>query len=114
MSCYLSELARTLVGPYVARHMAITTIKSTYALDVESVKALEGIAQRWGVSKSEALRRAIRAAANLELQSGEDALRALDELQRSVASSKRDAILWARRTRDERRASSARGEAPLG
>src|SRR5437870_291443 len=42
--------------------MAITTIKSTYALDVATVRALEGLARRWNVSKSEALRRAVRVA----------------------------------------------------
>ena len=37
--------------------MASTTIKGTYALDVETVRALERLAQEWDVSKSEALRR---------------------------------------------------------
>ncbi|HEY3204457.1 MAG TPA: ribbon-helix-helix protein, CopG family, partial [Thermoanaerobaculia bacterium] len=46
--------------------MATTTIRSTYALDVPSVKALEEIARSWKVSKSEALRRAIRLAAAQE------------------------------------------------
>ena len=43
--------------------MAVTTIKSTYSLDVETVRTLESLARRWNVSKSEVLRRAIRAAA---------------------------------------------------
>ena len=42
--------------------MATPTIKSTYSLDVESVRALDDLARRWQVSKSEALRRAIRRA----------------------------------------------------
>ena len=91
--------------------MAITTIKSTYALDVATVKALEEIAHRWGVSKSEALRRAIRAAAGVESHAGQDALEALDELQKSLALSKRKASVWAQRARDERQASAARSEA---
>ena len=40
--------------------MAIKTIKSTYSLDVEFVRALEALVQRWKVSKSEVSRRAIR------------------------------------------------------
>ena len=38
--------------------MAVTTIKSTYSLDVESVRALEELARHWEVPKSEVLRRA--------------------------------------------------------
>lgn len=41
--------------------MAIPKIKATYSLDLETVGALERVARRWGVSKSEALRRAIHA-----------------------------------------------------
>lgn len=41
--------------------MAIPKIKATYSLDAETVGALERVARRWGVSKSEALRRAIHA-----------------------------------------------------
>ncbi len=43
--------------------MAVITIKSTYSLDVGSVRTLEALAQRWYVSRSEVLRRAIRIAA---------------------------------------------------
>jgi len=43
--------------------MARMTIRSTYALDVETVRALERMARRLGISKSEALRRAIQGAA---------------------------------------------------
>ena len=45
--------------------MATTTVKSTYSLDVESVQALEDLARRWRVSKSEALRFPGRITANL-------------------------------------------------
>ena len=44
------------VWPY-ATLMAVTTIKSTYLLDVESVRALEELARHWEVPKSEVLRR---------------------------------------------------------
>ena len=43
--------------------MAIPKIKGTYTLDAETIDALESMARRLGVSKSEALRRAIHAAA---------------------------------------------------
>jgi len=87
--------------------MAITTIKSTYALDVETVRALERMAERWKVSKSEALRRAIRAAAGEEPPQT-DALHALDRLQRSVRLTPAKAHAWARETRKERQAWSRR------
>jgi len=89
--------------------MASTTIRSTYALDVETVRTLERIARRWKVSKSEALRRAIRAAADQPGRS-HDALKALSELQRSLGLSRERARNWAREARRERRASSTRGE----
>ena len=50
------------VWPYHSR-MATTTVKSTYSLDVETVRELDAVARRWKVSKSEALRRALHAAA---------------------------------------------------
>jgi len=54
--------------------MAITTIRSAYALDVETTQVLERIAHRWKVSKSEALRRAIRAAEGQKAPATDDAL----------------------------------------
>lgn len=36
--------------------MATPTIKSTYTLDLDTIRALEDMARRLGVSKSEALR----------------------------------------------------------
>ena len=89
--------------------MAITTIRSTYALDVETMRVLERIAHRWKVSKSEALRRAIRAAEGQKPPAANDALRALDRLQRSLRLT--PAKAWARQARTERRRSSARSEA---
>jgi hypothetical protein len=65
---------------------ATTTIKSTCALDVETVGALEALARRWNVSKSEAMRRAIRAsAAAQEVNVAAEPLQALDELQKVLA-----------------------------
>jgi hypothetical protein len=90
--------------------MATQTIRSTYVMDVETMRALERIARRWKVSKSEALRRAIRAAVDQPLAEPRDALRALDELQRSLNLSPARARTWARMARTERRAASTRSE----
>ena len=88
--------------------MATTTIKSTYALDVESVRALEELARRWRVSKSEALRRAIRSEASRQLPEGGDALEALDQLQASLRSRSVDLEQWAREVEAGRRAAGRR------
>jgi hypothetical protein len=91
--------------------MATITVKSTYSLDVETVRTLEDMARRWGVSKSEALRRAIRATGRGSNASKPKALAALDTLQRSLSLDSRAATRWAKRSRAERRASSVRREA---
>ncbi len=88
--------------------MATPKIKATYAVDVETVRSLEGIARKWKVSKSEALRRAIHAAARGE--NGADALCALDDLQQALAMTPDKAAEWADAVRAERRATSGRGE----
>jgi len=82
-------------------------IKGTYALDAKAVRALEEMARRWRVSKSEALRRAIHAAAR-GAGGGPDAVAALEELQRSLALGAEAAAAWSRRIRSERRAATAR------
>ncbi len=92
--------------------MAMLTVKSTYALDPETVRTLEEMARRWGVSKSEALRRAIRAAAKEAPCEEKDAIKALDELQQSLALSPTQARAWASRAKVERRAVSRRSETP--
>lgn len=94
--------------------MAIPTIKSTYVMDVETVQALEKIARRWKVSKSEALRRAIRAVAEQPGSESVDALRALDELQRSLTLTPSTARAWVRAVRRERAAASQRSETRRG
>ena len=86
--------------------MATTTVKATYSLDPGTVCRLEEIARHWGVSKSEALRRAIRAADAAE-GPGEP-LAALDALQRGAALSPATARAWAAEARKERRAASSR------
>ena len=84
--------------------MAVTTIKSTYSLDVETVRTLESLARRWNVSKSEVLRRAIRAAAGEKSQRAREKREALRQLQASVKRRGIDVAAWEREiraTRDE-------------
>ena len=76
--------------------MVTIAIKSTYSLDVESVRALEDLARRQQVSKSEALRRAIRNEACRQPARGEDAVAALDQLQASLRGRNVDLEQWAR------------------
>ena len=86
--------------------MAIPKIKATYSLDVQSVEKLQELARRWGVSKSEALRRLIDQA---EVPAGEpnrEALQALDELQAMMKLTKADAEKWQKQILEERRAAS--------
>jgi hypothetical protein len=91
--------------------MATTTIKSTYALDVETVGALDALARRWNVSKSEALRRAIRASAVAHAVNGPpEPLQALDELQKVLALAPAAAARWSSRVRADRLAGSRRRE----
>jgi hypothetical protein len=84
-------------------------IKSTYTLDVATVRSLDALARRWKVSKSEALRRAIQAASNTTPASASSALSALDELQRSAGMSTARAAAWTAAVKNERRAAPARG-----
>ena len=86
--------------------MASVTIRSTYALDRETVDRLESLARQWNVSKSEALRRAIRAA---DLRSSvEYRLTALDTLQASMQLSRRKAQSWIQEVRRDRERSTRR------
>lgn len=88
--------------------MATPSIKSTYSLDVETVRQLEAMARRWNVSKSEALRRAIRAAASQQPPAGQDVLEALQELQDSLGLTGEVAGSWEDGVRAERRAAERR------
>jgi hypothetical protein len=92
----------------ILKNMAIPTIKSTYTLDVDTIRTLEAMARRLGVSKSEALRRAVRSAAGKERPGGSDALQALDRLQKSLRLTPAKAQAWAHSARKERRVSSLR------
>ena len=92
--------------------MARTSVKATYALDLASVRALEKMAQRWAVSKSEALRRVIRTAASADALGGRQGLDRLDRLQRALDLSPARARTWVRQVRTERRAGSPRAPKP--
>ena len=99
-------MALSPVWPYDCR-MATTTVKATYSLDPGTVLRLEEIARSWGVSKSEALRRAIRAAASGEAPASSGPLDALDALQQAAALTPASARAWAADARAERRAPRA-------
>ena len=87
--------------------MAIPKIKSTYSLDVETVRTLESLARSWNVPKTEVLRRAIRAAAAGERsQRAREKLEALRQLQDYVQRRGIDVEAWEREVRAERHASS--------
>lgn len=82
--------------------MATPTIKSTYSLDVETVRLLEALAQKWNVSKSKALQRSIRAAAQQQPPADREALDALDCLQASLSLDETTVTRWERDLRQER------------
>ena len=90
--------------------MARTSVKSTYSLDVETIRKLDRVAARWKVSKSEVLRRAIEVVARDQLEEVPSPLQALDELQKSLKLTKQQADQWSRQVRTERMNTSARHE----
>ena len=93
--------------------MPAASIKATYSLDPETIRSLDRIARRWDVSKSEALRRAIRGAESADAAaSRSDAVAALDELQARLSLDKGAAEGWSRAIRTERAALSRRLEGP--
>ena len=91
--------------------MASQTVKTTYALDVETVRRLEDLARRWNVSKSEALRRAIRASSVQAPTEELSPAQALERLQRTLRLTPRSAIGWAAAALAGRRQRSRRHEA---
>jgi predicted transcriptional regulator len=83
--------------------MAKMTVRSTFALDPETVDSLDRLARRWQVSKSEALRRVVNVASAVEeMDASSDALAALDELQQLLALDEERAEAWVQRIRAER------------
>ena len=98
------SLARRTVWTYY-ESMAIPRIKATYSLDIDTMRVLERAAKRWGVSKSEALRRAVRAIAT---PGGPEPEATLDELQAAAGIATASANRWIRDLRTERQADRAR------
>ncbi len=89
----------------ITSDMAKMTIRSTFALDRETVENLERLAKKWGVSKSEALRRVVDAAACVEeVDAAADALAALEELRERLALTEEKADAWIREIRAQREA----------
>jgi len=89
--------------------MATMTVRATYALDPQTVSTLERLAKQWSVSKSEAIRRAVRDAAGRQGGANER-LEALKQLQASVSLSADQTRRWENRVKAERRST---GELPL-
>ncbi|MGD2123790.1 MAG: ribbon-helix-helix protein, CopG family [Gemmatimonadota bacterium] len=84
----------------ITSDMAKITIRSTFALDPETVAALERLADKWGVSKSAALRRIIDAAAVVEgVDAASDSLAALKELQERLALTPEQVEAWVQEVR---------------
>ena len=94
--------------------MSNPSTKATYNLDAHTIRKLEAMARRWGVSKSEALRRAVKSAAVNGHKKESSALKALDRLQESLNLTAAKARAWVGRVRAERRASSSRQELGSG
>ena len=83
--------------------MAIMTVRSTFALDPETVRRLDEVARQWGVSKSEALRRAIRSAAGSGAPERQK-IESLTKLQDSLGLTRKSADAWIDNVRRERKA----------
>ena len=88
--------------------MATMYIRSTFALDEPTVSGLAQLARKWGVSKSEALRRAVARAQEQPGPAGEmtprEALRVLQQkplISRAEGRSWRAANAEARRESDD-------------
>ena len=89
--------------------MAITTVKSTYSLDVESVRRLKELSERWDVSKSEVIRRALRTAVMAADDTHHEVvLDALTRLQNTVRERGVDVAEWGRDVHAERAAAGGR------
>ena len=88
--------------------MASPTIRTTYALDQETVQRLNTLARQWGVSKSAALRRAISMADAAVAPGPDERLAALRQVQKSLALTPARVEQWVREVRAMRRAGTKR------
>lgn len=88
--------------------MAITSVRSTYSLDVETMRRIENLAGRWDVSKSEVLRRAIKMAH--DETAGAERVALLRELQQRASLTSEQVDAWVADVRAERDAWRVAGE----
>ena len=87
----------------ITSSMAKKTIRSTFALDPETVGNLDRLAAKWGLSKSETLRRVIEAAALAEdVDASADAATALRQLQAKLNLTPEKTEAWLRQIREMR------------
>lgn len=94
--------------------MAITTVKATYSLNMETARNLQWLAKCWGVAKSAALRRVIddrlRQERTGSYPAGNTKMEALSWLQRNGLS-KTKAAAWKAELRATRESSDRHGSA---
>ena len=76
--------------------------KATYSLDAASLERLKRLSQRWQVSKTEAIRRALAKADELDARSPEQRIAALHALQKSLKDRGVDFEKWKQTIRDGR------------
>ena len=87
--------------------MATVTVRSTYSLDLDTVRRLEHLAALWNTSKSGALRRAVQVASTQAQGAGSAKLEALKQLQQRLALDAEGVAAWRRDVAQERRGTSA-------
>lgn len=90
--------------------MALPMIKSTYSLDLETVRKVERLAARWQVSKSEVLRRAVAVAAKNSLPEDLTPLAALRKVQEELKLTAAQARAWEAEVKRNRRAAFRKRE----
>lgn len=80
-----------------------SALKSTYSLDAVSLDRLQRLARRWQVSKTEAIRRALRKADESDARGADRRLAALHSLQQSLKKRGVDFEEWKATMRNARR-----------
>jgi hypothetical protein len=94
--------------------MAITHVKVTYSVQPRTAQRVQELAVKWGIAKSEVIRRAVDAAINNEEATSQlTPLQALDELMSTEGLSASEADRWNREIRLSRRASGRKRGAEI-
>ncbi len=88
---------------YGMRYGMAAGTKATFSLDRPTIQKIDSLAERWGVSKTEVLRRAITRATEAEQITVDERIDALHTLQRWVKEKKIDTDKWRRTIKDGRR-----------